>query len=63
MFKSNLIAGLIGISLLCGFLGVLMYWVPAPPLVIIMLGVIGMMIYGFIDDLREIRENSEDKQV
>ena len=60
MFKSNLIAGLIGISLLCGFLGVLMYWVPAPPLVIIMVLVIAMMIYGFLIDLREIRENADD---
>lgn len=63
MFKSNLIAGLIGIALLCGFLGVLVYWVPAPPLIIIMILVIAMMIYGFIDDMREIRENSDDQQV
>ena len=63
MFKSNLIAGLIGIALLCGFLGILMYWVPAPPLVIIMLLVIAMMIYGFIEDMREIHENAEDQQL
>ena len=60
MFKSNLIAGLIGIAMLCGFLGVLIYWVPAPPMIIIMILVVAMMIYSFLLDLREIRENSDD---
>lgn len=60
MFKSNLIAGLIGIALLCGFLGILIAWVPAPPLVIIMILVVSMMIYDFILEIREIQRNSGD---
>jgi xanthosine utilization system XapX-like protein len=58
MFKSNLIAGLIGIGILCGFLGIYIVRVSAPPLIIIMMLVIGMMIYDFVLDLREIRRNS-----
>lgn len=53
MFKSNLIAGTAGIVLVCGFLGILMAWIKAPPLVIIMLAVIAMMIYDFIKTMRE----------
>lgn len=63
MFKSNLIAGLIGIAMVCGFLGVLITWVPAPPMIIIMLLVLAMMIYSFILDMREIRDNAEDQQL
>lgn len=59
MFKSNLIAGLIGIALLCGFLGVYIYWVPAPPLLVIMLFVVALMAYDFIGSMREIRRNSD----
>ena len=60
MFKSNLIAGLIGMVLLCSFLGILIAWVPAPPLIIIMILVVSMMVYDFILDMREIRRNSGD---
>lgn len=59
MFKSNLIAGLIGIGILCGFLGIYIARVTAPPLIIIMILVIGMMIYDFVLDMREIRRNSD----
>lgn len=55
MFKSNLVAGIIGIILVCGFLGILMAWIKAPPLIVIMLLVIGMMIYDFIKTMRENR--------
>lgn len=60
MFKSNLIAGLIGIATVCSFLGLLMYWVPEPAMIIIMLLVIAMMIFSFFKDIREIRNNSEN---
>ena len=53
MFKSNLIAGMIGIVLVCVFLGILITWIKAVPIVIIMLGVIAMMIYDFVKTLRE----------
>jgi hypothetical protein len=58
MYKSNLIAGLIGISLMCTFLGVMIAWVKAVPLIIIWVAVALMMIYDFIKTLREMRRNN-----
>lgn len=60
MFKSNLIAGLIGIALMCGFLGVMIAWVKALPLIIIWVAVALMMIYDFVKTMREIRRNSDN---
>lgn len=58
MFKSNLLAGLIGIALMCAFLGIMIAWVKALPLIVIWVGVMLMMIYDFIKTMREIRRNS-----
>ncbi|MFN4165801.1 MAG: hypothetical protein ACK4GK_14590 [Ferrovibrio sp.] len=58
MFKSNLLAGLIGIALMCVFLGVMIAWVKAIPLIVIWVGVMLMMIYDFIKTMREIQRNS-----
>lgn len=60
MYKSNLLAGLIGIALMCGFLGIMIAWVKALPLIIIWVGVMLMMIYDFIKTMREIRRNSSN---
>lgn len=60
MFKSNLIAGLIGITLMCTFLGVMIAWVKALPLIIIWVAVALMMIYDFIKTMREMRRNNDN---
>lgn len=60
MFKSNLLAGLIGIALMCVFLGIMIAWVKAIPLIVIWVGVMLMMIYDFIKTMREIRNNSSN---
>lgn len=60
MFKSNLLAGLIGIALMCVFLGVMIAWVKAIPLIVIWVGVMLMMIYDFIKTMREIQRNSSN---
>jgi hypothetical protein len=60
MFKSNLIAGLIGIALMCGFLGVMIAWVKALPLIIIWVAVALMMIYDFVKTMREMNRNSDN---
>ncbi|WP_300299270.1 hypothetical protein [Ferrovibrio sp.] len=60
MFKSNLLAGLIGIALMCAFLGIMIAWVKALPLIIIWVGVMLMMIYDFIKTMREIHRNSSN---
>jgi cyanate permease len=55
MFKRNVAAAAIGIFLLCGFLGILMWWIKSPPIIVIMLGVIGMMLYDIYLSLVESR--------
>ncbi|MEK9969974.1 MAG: hypothetical protein VW600_12620 [Ferrovibrio sp.] len=60
MFKSNLIAGIIGMTLMCIFLGVMIAWVKALPLIIIWVGVALMMVYDFIITMRDMRRNSDN---
>ena len=49
---SNLIAGAIGIGMVVAFLGFMVVWVPAPPLIIIVVGVMALLIYDFVQTLR-----------
>jgi hypothetical protein len=48
----NLVTGFIGIAMLAAFLGIMLWWVPAPPLIIIVFVVMGLLLYDFIDTLR-----------
>jgi hypothetical protein len=48
----TLIAGVIGIAMLLGFLGVMLVWVPAPPLIIIVVGTLMLLAYDFVMTLR-----------
>jgi hypothetical protein len=48
----NLVTGFIGIAMLAAFLGIMLWWVPAPPLIIIVFTVMGLLLYDFIDTLR-----------
>jgi hypothetical protein len=49
---SNLIAGAIGIAMVMTFLGFMVVWVPAPPLIIIIVGVMALLVYDFVQTLR-----------
>jgi hypothetical protein len=49
---TNLITGLIGIVSVCTFLGILLWWIKAPPLIIICVAVMAMLIYDFYQSLR-----------
>jgi len=49
---TNFITGIIGIVLVVGFLGFMLVWVPAPPLIIIVIFVMGLLIVDFIKSLR-----------
>ena len=53
-----LITGLIGISMFVAFLGFLIVWVPAPPLIIIVCGVTALLIYDFVSELRSAAGNN-----
>ena len=48
-----LITGLIGIALLATFLGIMVWWVKALPLIIIVVGVLALLIYDFVQELRD----------
>jgi hypothetical protein len=49
----NVITGLIGIAMLLAFLGVLMWWIKALPLAIIVVSVILLLVYDFVQTLRQ----------
>ena len=49
---TNLITGIIGIALVGGFLTFMLVWVPAPPLIIIVLIVMGLLVRDFVQSLR-----------
>ena len=53
-----LITGLIGIAMFIAFLGFLIVWVPAPPLIAITCGVSALLIYDFVGELRSARNRS-----
>lgn len=48
----TLITGLIGIAMVVAFLGVMVWWVKAIPLIIIVVGVLSLLIYDFVQTLR-----------
>jgi hypothetical protein len=50
---ANLVAGLIGIALLLLFLGILVVWLKALPLIIISAGVVLLLAYDLVNTLRE----------
>jgi hypothetical protein len=47
-----LITGLIGIAGLGAFLGIMVWWVKALPLIIIVVGVLALLIFDFVQELR-----------
>jgi hypothetical protein len=44
---TNFITGIIGVAGLIVFLGILLWWIKALPLIIIMVFVIGLLLYDF----------------
>ena len=48
----TLITGIIGIAMLATFLGIMVWWVKAPPLIIIVVVVLALLIYDFVQELR-----------
>jgi hypothetical protein len=54
------ISGIIGIGLLATFLGIMLWWAPAVPLIVIVVGVLILLIYDFVQTLRH-GENSSNR--
>ncbi len=48
---TNLITGVLGIAMVAAFLTVMLIWVPAPPLIVIVLLVMAMLVYDFVRSL------------
>ena len=48
----TLITGLIGIAMLATFLGIMVWWVKALPLIIIVVVVLALLIYDFVQEVR-----------
>ncbi len=48
----DLFAGIIGIGLLAAFLGIMLIWVPAPPLIAIVVLCVLLMAYDFVQTVR-----------
>lgn len=55
----NLITGLIGIALLVGFLGIMMWWIKAVPIILICLIAVGLLVEDFVAELK--RTNGASK--
>ena len=49
---AHVISGVVGIAMLAAFLGFMIVWVPAPPLIVIVVLVLGLLCYDFIRELR-----------
>jgi hypothetical protein len=47
-----LITGLIGLAMAIAFLGFMVIWVPAPPLIIIVVGVMALAAFDFVQEVR-----------
>lgn len=50
---TNLVAGLIGVAGLFAFLGILLWWIKAVPLIIICIAVAALLAYDFYLSLRQ----------
>jgi hypothetical protein len=48
---TNIVTGLIGIAGLVAFLGILLWWIKAVPLIIICVVVMALLIYDFYQSL------------
>lgn len=59
MFKRNLVAGVVGIVIVGGFLGFMCVWLKAAPLIIISAGVMALAIYDLFSSVRGIAESRD----
>ena len=48
----DIIPGIIGIAMVMTFLGIMVWWVQAPPLIIIVVGVMLLLLYDWVQTSR-----------
>jgi hypothetical protein len=51
---TNLLTGIIGLAMAMAFLGFMVVWVPAPPLIAIIVGVMLLAVFDFVQSLRGV---------
>ena len=56
MFKRNIVAGVIGLIIVGGFLAIVCIWLKAPPLIAICAGVMALAAWDFFKSLKEIAD-------
>jgi hypothetical protein len=49
---TNAVTGIIGLAMVMAFLAFMVIWVPAPPLIIIMVSVMILAVVDFVQSLR-----------
>lgn len=54
---TNIITGIIGVAGVCTFLGILLWWIKAVPLIIIVVLVMALLVYDFFQSLRPNNSN------
>lgn len=55
---TNLVTGVIGIAGLFAFLGILLWWIKAVPLIVICIVVAALLAYDFYQSLRRTNGNN-----
>ena len=48
----TLITGIIGLAMLVAFLGILLWWIKAPSLIVIVVAVLVLQVWDFVQTLR-----------
>ena len=59
MFKQNIVAGIVGLMLVGGFLSFLCIWLKAAPLIIICAGVMALAAWDLIKVVKDISDARE----
>ena len=57
----NLVCGVVAIAMVVIFMGIMVWWVPAPPLIIICVVVLSLLLYDFVQTLRFGRHYAQRK--
>ena len=55
---TNIVTGIIGITAVCVFLGILLWWIKALPLIIIAALVVLLLVVDFVQSIRAGNGNS-----
>jgi ABC-type glycerol-3-phosphate transport system permease component len=55
----NIVAGVVPMILMIVFLGFLAFYAKSIPLVVIMLPIVGMMLYDFVDTIRKEKNDND----